>query len=240
MRSQLFGFHIQTKFLYETILGCPLKQAHEITVQQIRKFDGLSQPLIRHHTTVVCDSYTLGLEVPLNPWNEETESIVYKLLEQHAYSDEMQQMHLLRDALSWMWPQFRMSVVAAQFLLAATIEDETHLSLLIGWNKGAAETDISFSRQFVQLYYAHLQQLQIPVTSLIKPTQTEQVPLRRYGPRLDTLEKLQKVRQIRANAKRGTDITINRMTACDKANITLATMKKYEPVLYDRWYDVTY
>lgn len=240
MRSQLFGFPIQTHLIYEAILECSLQQAHEITCQHIRKFEGLLQQLTHNHSATLGEPHALGIEVPLNSWDDATTTVVGQILEHHAYSDEMQRMQLLRQALAWMWPKFQTTAVAAQFLLAATLDSHTHISLQVGWNEGAAEEDVAFAREFVQLYFRYLKQLEVPWRSLILPTEPNQVPPKQYGPRLDTLQKLEVLRTVRERYKRGSTVTINRMAACDEANITLATVKKYEPILYDRWYDVTY
>ncbi len=240
MRSQLFGFHIQTHFIYEAVLACPLVQAHELTIQHIRKFDTLERRLDKRQVTILGQAYTVGIEVPLNPWCDETESVVSQILKQHAFTDEMERMETLRSALAWLWPQFRTTAVSAQFLLSATIDGETHLSLLAGWNEGAAVADTDFSSDFVQLYFRHLEQLKLPFQWTAVPATSSRPEPRKYGARLDTLKKLQDLKKYREESKKSGEVTINRMEGCDKADITLATFKRYDPFLYDRWYDASY
>jgi hypothetical protein len=243
MRSQLFGFHIQTHFLYELLLACPLPQAHSQIVQHTQKFSALiGHQLDNQLGTVLTGSpTTLGVDVPLNEWGEEIIAIFRQVIRDYALTDEFSRMQALQQALSWLWPKFRETAVAAQFLLAATIDGQTHLMLLVGWNDGADESDKVFAGRFVQDYFDYLKQLGVPIACCAAGSAEASSSARPpYSVRDDTLEKIQKLRRARDDYRREHKDVPTRTEACQRAGIAPVTVKKRAPELYERWYDLTY
>jgi hypothetical protein len=243
VRSQLFGFHIQTHFIYEVLLSCPLAQAHNQIVQHTRKFSAaIEQPIENQLRTVLTGSPTsLGVDIPLNDWSEETINIFRQVIRDYALADEWSRMQALQKALSWLWPKFRETAVAAQFLLAATIDEQTHLMLMVGWNEGAAEADKAFADRFIQEYFDYLKQLAVPIAWCAASSAEAASPAKPpYGTRDDTLEKIQALRQARDKHRREHKAVPTRTEACQRAGIAPVTVKKRAPELYERWYDLNY
>jgi hypothetical protein len=242
MRSQLFGFCVDTYLIYEADLNCPLKQAHEVTVQFTKQAGlltgsagGLSQ------VTVISQPYTLGVEIWLTPMNSVEEQIAIDILRDYGRKDEMVRMKLLKNALDWRWLKFRDTAVVAQIFMAATLEGFVHLCVHLGWNKGAALDIKVLAQHFVEGYFGRIKQLNLvrrwrnaypPSPEVIKP--------KSYGIRPDTYEKLQKLREIREKERQKGNIVSTRLAACDAVGIALGTVKKYDKMLHDRWYDASY
>jgi hypothetical protein len=242
MRSQLFGFHIQTQYLFEAILSCPLDQAFELVMQHVRKLDGLSARLEGQHVSVCMgQTYTVGLEIMLNEWDDGVEDSVREIIRHHLYADELTRMRALKLGLTWLWPRMRETATVAQVMLTATIDGDTHVSILVGWNTGATTDDIEFANRFTELFFLYLEQLQIPYQCLtIHSSSVAPVEKRQYGPRADTLEKIQKLRVLRSEYLRGGEVAITRTHTCQLIGITPAIVKRYRPELYERWYDPGY
>lgn len=242
MRSQLFGFHIQTHYLSEAILSCSLQQAQDITVQHLHKLEALSTRLNGQQTGIVTgEAYTLGIEVMLNEWDDELEELVREVIRDQVFMDALTRMRALRLSLSWLWTNFRETAAMAQFMLATTIDEETHLSLTVGWNSGASSEDVALADQFTQLYFVHLEHLGVPFRWLtFRPNEMPTTQKRKYGPRADTLEKMQKLAMLRADYLRNGEVTVTRTHACELVGITPSVVKKYRPELHERWYDPDY
>jgi hypothetical protein len=242
LRSELFGFHVQTYHLYEAILACPLRQAYELVLQYVRKLDGLAARLEGQQVTLYArHTYTIGLEFMLNAWDDGVEDLVWEIVRHHAHADELTRMRALQQGLSWLWPKFRETATVAQLLLGTTIDGDTHLSLATGWNGGASPEDIHTADRFIQLYFLYLEQLNVPLAWLTpQPGHVAAPAARAYGPRADTLEKIQKLRALRSEYLRGGEVAITRTHACELIGITPAIVKRYRPELYARWYDPGY
>jgi hypothetical protein len=242
LRSELFGFHVQTYHLYEAILTCPLRQAYELVLQHVRRLDGLAARLEGQQVTLYSrQRYTIGLEFMLNAWDDGVEDLVWEIVRHHTHADELTRMRALQQGLSWLWPKFRETATVAQLLLATTIDGDTHLSLAVGWNAGASPEDIHMADRFIQLYFLYLGQLNIPFEWLTpQPSDVAEPPRRAYGPRADTLEKIQRLRALRSEHLRSGEVALTRTHACELIGITPAIVKKYQSELYDRWYDPSY
>jgi len=242
MRSQLFGFTLPIHNVYEANLTCSLNQAYEITYQLIQQFGGIGSADIQvGHVTIGREIYTRKVETWFNQWDLETECIIRSVLREYGLRDELLRMERLQEALSWRWFKFRETAVIAQIDLSCTIEKDVHLMILIGWNEGANSEHIRFSSEFVQLYFERYHQLRIPCQwqTVYPPTSTRPQP-RHYGMRLDTAAKLLKLYEFRELERKTGQIISTRMAGCDHAGISLSTFKKYDKMLYDRWYDVEY
>ncbi len=241
MRSHYFGFIVHTHFLYEAELSCSLQHAYDVSVQMIRQLEGITSRLAE--TTVFSgQQYAVGLENWLNDFSPDVEQVAARVLHQYRTADEMLRMRKLQEALDWRWLKFQETAVVVQLSLAQTIQQTVHLMMTVGWNEGAAEDDVSFSSEFVQLYFAYFHRLGIPCEwRLAFPQQTEVTRQPHpYGIRLDTMEKLEALRKMRADACKRGEVKLTRTDGCDLAGITLKTVKKYDKLLYERWYDASY
>jgi hypothetical protein len=246
MRSQLFGFAVDMHMLYEADLNCPLMQAHQVTVQFIRQSGlliGMSGALPQVTSLLPC--YAMGIETWLTPMSPEVEQITSDIVRKYGLSDEMERMKLLKEALDWRWLKFRETAVVAQIYLATTIDERVHLSIQVGWNNGAPLDSKATSLYFVKGYFVHLKQLHFmdkwrTVYPLeIEPTKAAAKP-RAYGIRPDTYERLRKLHEIREKERRKGNIVTTRLAACDAVGIAMSTVKKYDKMLHDRWYDAAY
>ena len=242
MRSQLFGFCVDTYLIYEADLNCPLNQAHEVTVQFTKEVGLLTGSAgVLPQVTVFSRPYTLGVETWLTPMNSEEEQIASDILRDHVWKDEMARMKLLKNALDWRWLKFRETAIVAQLFMAATLEGFVHLSVHLGWNKGAASDSMVLAQHFVQGYFARIKQLNLMHRWRIAyPPAPEAMKPKSYGIRPDTYERLQKLRDIREKERRKGNIVTTRLAACDAVGIALSTVKKYDKMLHDRWYDASY
>lgn len=245
MRSQLFGFFLPTKSIYETNLTCSLEQAEELIMQLIAQVAGFSPLAAPNGMPLSAKVHTQTIETTFNHWDEEIVHLVGGVLCQWTAADELLRMAALQEALSWRWAPFHRKAVIAQFYLSVTIEQQVNLLILIGWNGEADEAEIHQSQEFVHLLAGRFQRVGIPCNwfpthSLIAAPKAPPTSLRQYGLRLDTAGKLLTLRQNREKERQKGHITSTRMAACDHVGLALGTFKKYDQLLYDRWYDVQY
>lgn len=241
MRSQLFGFYIRSCHVYELLIPGPLSHVCDLVIQHIRTFDGLPCRLDNQYALVSSPPYTQRFDIFLNEWDEETVMTVQRIMRDYACVDEFTRMQTLQDALSWRWPKFRETAVAVQFLLSATVNNETHMLLLAGWNDGAATTDIAFPDVFIKRLLRSLHQAGlIPTELLFGSKDKDSESAKPYGARADTIEKLEELRMSRqASIERG-QVTLKWTRGCQLAGITPSIVKKHDPELYARWYDATF
>ena len=238
MRSQFFGFIIQTHFLYEAELACSLQHAHDVSIQMIRQLEGIPSRLAE--TAIFSgQQYAMELEFWLNDFAPDVEQAAARVLHQYGMADEMLRMHMLQQALDWRWLRFQETAVVVQLSLSQTIHQTVHLMMTVGWNEGAEDDAISFSNKFVQLYFAYFNRLGIPCEWCLAFPKEAREP-RAYGARTDTLAKLQELRQERAGSFTKGKVALTRKEGCDLVGITLKTFKKYDMLLYERWYDASY
>lgn len=241
MRSQIFGFPVRTHYMAKAILPCPLKQAYESVRQHTRTLEAHAPWLDRQQTGVGYrgDAYTVGFEVALNEWSEEVQDVVMGVLRALGGVDELLRMHTFKQALAWQWPNMRETITIAQFMLSATIDGDTHMSLQIGWNDGAGPEDIKFAFTFVSTCFHHLEQLKIHTLWMTpSPKGEETVSKRHYGPRPETLEKIQQLMALRDEYVRDGKVVITWTSACELVGITPSVVKKHRPELYERWYEL--
>jgi hypothetical protein len=243
MRSQLFGFSVEAHLIYEADLNCSLTHAHQVTLQftqQLGMINGSSGALPQV-SVLTPQPYSLGVETWLTPMDTEIEEITSDIVRQYGCADEMKRMKLLKQALDWRWLKFRETAIIAQLFLSTTLEGTVHLSIQLGWNEGASSESRTLSTNFVQGYIARLKQL-----SLLYKWRTAYPPLpevmepKSYGIRPDTYEKLRKLREIREEERLKGTIVTTRLAACDAVGIAISTVKKYDKMLYDRWYETSY
>jgi hypothetical protein len=242
MRSQLFGFTVNAHFIYEADLNCPLIQAHQITVRFTQQLGFLNSSLdLLRQVTIIGQPYTLGVETWLLETSHEIDKIASDILREHALSDEMERMKLLKKALDWRWLKFRETAVIAQIYLSTTLEGTVHVSVQLGWNEGAPQDSRQMSVYFVHGYFAQFKQLNLlHKWRTAYPPPVEKTKPKSYGIREDTFQRLQTLRENREKERKGGSVTTTRMEACVTAGIAISTVKKYDKMLYDRWYDASY
>jgi hypothetical protein len=245
MRSQLFGFVVQSQLIYELLLDCSLQQAvltmkqHLVDHGAILPSHPATQSKLIHYLN---DPLTIGFEAYMNEWEEDIVQSVHGVLTQHSLSHEWLRMEELKRSLSWLWPKFRETTVLGQFAFSTTIEDKILLTVILGWNPGAATEDISLIDNFIPLFIRKLEKLGHHFTTVSFPLGQEEVTSQQvnYGPRLETLDKLQKLVAHRRKNMTSKQVNITLKAACQDINLAMTTAKKYAPLLCNRWYDQTY
>lgn len=247
MRSQLFGFIVQSKLFYELLLDCSLQQAVTMLKQHLVDHDAIlpvepvMQPKLIHY---LADPLTVGFEAYISEWDEEIIQSVHGVLAQHSFSHERLRMEELKRTLSWLWPNFRETMVLGQFVFATTIDEKTLLTVNLGWNPGALSVDVAITDKFIPLYLRKLEKLGTQYDVVSFPVYPEEIaPKPRKGkPTAKTLKKLQDLVAYRATHIQSNSnfVGIDKMQACADKNLALKTVKKHAPTLYARWYDANY
>lgn len=241
MRSQVFGFAVNTKYVFELILPCSLFKARDTLVQHMRRL-GAGWQVEKQLFTFMGDPDYMGMDVIFNQWGEEVEEIIRSIVQQHSIGFEPKRIEALREGLAWRYTNIRRTMTSAQFFLAHTVEGQTHMTVFIGWNDDASESDRSLIDMFMEIYLHYLKDLGLttedPRVGVTK--QPVNNPRVRYGPRLDTLDKLEKLRQLRDEHKRQHGQIPVRNHLCQLVGITPTIVKKHRSELYDRWYDMDY
>ncbi|MCA9936744.1 MAG: hypothetical protein KC415_22570, partial [Anaerolineales bacterium] len=83
MRSQLFGFVVQSKLFYELLLDCPQDQAISTMNKHLAEHDALLNPshMMRpgqiHYLN---EPHTIAFETYMNEWDEEIVELVQGVL----------------------------------------------------------------------------------------------------------------------------------------------------------------
>ncbi len=247
MRSQLFGFVVKTHLTYELLLNCPLNQAATTMIEFLRELDaviGTSPDTSSRLIHYLSDPLTLGFEAFLNEWDEEIMQTVRAVLADHALAPEFLRMKRLEDALSWLWPKLRETTVLGNFVFATTIDNQLLLTVSFGWNDGALPEDLAIAESFMPLYTRKVEQLGYTCKLLSPLSQSLQsqvaVSEKKYGPRADTLLKLQELVDYRREYINPKRVGISLKQACMDKNLAMATVKKYAPILCERWYEQRY
>jgi hypothetical protein len=244
MRSQLFGFVVQTHLTYELLLNCPLNQAATTMIEFLREMNAVIGPRPETSSQLIhylSDPLTLGFEAFLNEWDEEIVQTVRAVMADHALAPEFLRMKRLEDALSWLWPKLRETTVLGHFVFATTIDNLVLLTISFGWNDGALPEDVASVESFMPLYSHKVEQLGYTCQLLSPLVQLEKpAPEKKYGPRIDTLLSLKNLVEYRRQHLTRKKVEITLKQACQDNNLAMATVKKYAPVLCARWYDHRY
>lgn len=245
MRSQLFGFVVQSKLFYELLLDCPLQQAVMLMKQHLVDHDAIlpDEPATRSKLIhYLQDPLTIGFEAYMNEWEEEIVQSVHGAMAQHSLSHERLRMEKLKQTLSWLWPKFRETTVLGQFVFATTIDEKTLLTVNLGWNSGALPVDVAVTDKFIPIYIHRLTKLGVQYDVVSFPFYSEEIAPKPHkgGPTTKTLEKLQKLVAYRAERLQPNFVGIDKMQACADQKLALKTVRKYAPTLYARWYDASY
>ncbi len=245
MRSQLFGFVVQTQLIYEILLDCSLKQAVAVMKQHLVALGAIipTQPATKSKLIhYLSEPLTIGFETYLNEWDEEVVKTVHAVTSRHRLSDEWLRMEELKRAISWLWSQFRETTVIGNFVFSTTIEEKILLTVTLGWNSGAKPEAIALTDTFIPIYLKRLERLGHQHTIISFPVGLEKAIKRQpnYGPRLDTLDKLKELVSYRRKHMTQDEVNVTLKTACREVNLAMRTAKKYAPLLCNRWYDETY
>lgn len=239
MRSQLFGFYIPTHSVYEFLSPGPMPHVCDLLLQHMRAYDGAASYLGKQYMKLISPPHTQGFDIFMNEWDEETVRTVQKILRDYAWVDELTRMQTLESALSWRWPKFRETAVAVQFLVTATIDNKTNIFLLTGWNGQADAVDITRAEQFTKSFFHTLNQAGLlPVEIVMGSRETK--PVRSYGMRADTVEKIANLRKTRRDSIKKGRVNLKWTRGCQTEGITPSIVKKYDSELHARWYDPTY
>ncbi len=116
------------------------------------------------------------------------------------------------------------------------------MTVSLGWNAGASLPDIALTEKFIPLYLRKLENLGVQYDVISFPLHPEELAAkpRKGKPSARTLEKLQELVAYRAEHIQTNFVGIDKLQACADKNLAPKTVKKYAPILYERWYDVTY
>lgn len=188
------------------------------------------------------ESNSVKIEAFLNEWPEEVVQTVHAILNQHKQENEWLRMAELKKALAWLWPNLRATTVLGHFVLATTIENQTLLTVTLGWNAGAHHQDVANVDTFMPLYTRKLEKMGFRYDCLSFPLPSDEKTARprKPHPRMETLKKLQDLVAYRARHIEPNFVGIDKMQACADMHLALKTVKKYAPILYERWYDPGY
>jgi len=248
MRSQTFGFHVETRQLFEGIFPHPFPEV---------------QRLLRHHTHIFGDLYmihqrsiTFGSpdmdsgvsfqEFVLNAWDEEIFRTISLVHQACGSIDSIQRLEKMRQAFSFNWLKLQQSAAVAQIALGAMAGNETHMIMTIGWNDDAPEYDVHMASIFFQVLMIGLRTTKITYNSRKFWVESEMEPeivskRRKYGIRLDTVAKLEALKKLREkDRKENGAVTLTKTEACQQVGLTVITLRKYDRLLYDRWDDMKY
>lgn len=248
MRSQIFGFHVQTRQLFEGIFPHPYLQVRQ---------------LLRHHLNLVGDFHTIdhrnvtfGLpgmaactnlqESILNELGEDISRVISLTHQACGHVDSIQRLEKMREALSYNWLKLHQSAAIAQFALGATADNETHMIMTVGWNNEADMETIELTNRLFNTLIYGLRQTKITFNCCHHWVEGEKgtEPLSKrpkYGIRLDTVEKISELKKLREQDKKDNgEVTLTKTEACQLVGLTLVTLKKYDRMLFDRWHEMKY
>lgn len=244
MRSQLFGFVVKTQLIYEFLLNCQLSQAVNTMTELLKQYDSLQvgRPLVPpRFVHYLNDPLTVGLEAHINEWDEEIAQTVNGILAQDALASEFLRMKRIEKSLSWLWPKIRETAVLGHFVFAVTIDNSVLLTVTYGWNVGAVPDDLLAVDNIMPIYVRKMDKMGFTCQQLSPPVQVEKpAPEKKYGPRIDTLVSLKNLVEYRRQHLTRKTVGISLKQACQDNNLAMATVKKYAPVLCERWYDHRY
>lgn len=243
MRSQLFGFVVESKMVSELLIDCPKEQAITLMKQCLVDHGALipSQPGTRSKVIhYINDPLTISFEAYLNEWEEELVQILHRLTSIHCQNNELLRMMELKNALTWVCPEFRETTVLGQFDFWDTLDNTTLFRVTLGWNKDANLLDIALAEDFFSHYKQKLEKMGVKYLTAASFHQEEKAKPKQSKPRRETRMKLDELDQYRSQHIYPQYVGLDKRQACADKNLALKTVKKYAPTLYKRWYDVDY
>ena len=245
MRSQLFGFVVESKMVSELLISCPMEQAVALMKQTLVEHGALisSQPATRSKLIhYIDDPLTISLEAYLNEWEDQLVEILHRLTSIHCHKNELLRMMELKRALALVCPQFREMTVLGQFDFWTVLDNTTLFRVTLGWNEDANLLDIAQAEEFFSHYKQKLEKMGVKYLTAASFHQEEKAKAKpkQSKPRRETRIKLDELDQYRSQHIYPQYVGLDKRQACDDKNIALKTVKKYAPTLYKRWYDVDY
>jgi hypothetical protein len=249
MRSQLFGFIVKPQLMWECQLNCSQQQATTVMIQQLVELGAIVPTIPAHQSRIIhylADPLTCAIEAYLCEWDEEVNETVHAITSTQALTNERLRMEELKRALSWLWPKVRETAVLGQFVLATAIDETLLMTITFGWNEGASTEDIEMASTFMPLLLRKLKLLGYEATPLTEPlvsaknTAAPPPVSAVYGPRIETLNKLRDLIQYRQDNMTRKAVHVNRLASIRTLELAPPTVKKYAPLLYERWYDPAY
>ncbi len=245
MRSQLFGFVVKTQLIYEFLLNCQLSQAVNTMTEFLKQYDSLlvGKSLVPpRFVNYLNDPLTIGLEAHINEWDEEIVQTVNGILAQDALASEFLRMKRIEKSLSWLWPKMRETAVLGHFVFAVTIDNTVLLTVTYGWNDGVVPDDLLAVDNIIPVYVRKMEKMGGYMSAALAAGSdgTTYSQKKKYGPRMDTLITLKNLVEYRRQYLTRKKVEITLKQACQDNNLAMATVKKYAPVLCERWYDHRY
>jgi hypothetical protein len=248
MRSQLFGFIVKPQLMWECQLNCSQQQATAVMVQQLVELGAIVPTIPAHQSRIIhylADPLTCAIEAYLCEWDEEVNETVHAITSARALTNERLRMEELKRALSWLWPKVRETAVLGQFVLATAIDETLLMTITMGWNEGALVEDIEMASSFMPLLLRKLKLLGYEAKPITKPLVPAELaaatpPSPVYGPRMETLDKLHKLVKYRQDNMTRKAVHAKRLESIHTLELAPPTVKKYAPLLYERWYDPAY
>jgi hypothetical protein len=192
------------------------------------------------------DSCASIQESIMNDWGDEVSRIIGLTHQACGHIDSIQRLEKMREALSYNWLKLHQTAAIAQIALGATADNETHMIMTVGWNDEAdAETIEETSSLFDVLLYG-LNETKITFNFRHRWVEGEKATgsaskRPKYGIRLDTVEKLNQLKKLRDEDKRANgEVKLTKTEACELVGLTVVTLRKYDRMLYERWYEMNF
>lgn len=241
IRSAILGSVLPTQYVLSVQLACPLQQADQLISQHIEQQGYTYLPLDGSRparpTAKSKSAYCTAYELYVNEWDEAINQTIRGIRSDCSGQRPTVRVHRHRQTLAY----YEKSVVLVQLDLAAREHNQTVLNIQLAWNRDALEQDTNKAHRFIRHLFDRLKQLNIHFHHLtnhasrkpIKAIDTSRL-------RDETVHKLEKLEAIRNQSKRGGHVTISRTRACREARLSPSTLEKWNPLLVERWTDLTY
>jgi hypothetical protein len=181
-----------------------------------------------------------------NDWGDEVSRVIGLTHQACGRIDSIQRLEIMREALSYNWPKLHQSAAIAQFALGATTDDETHMIMTVGWNDEADAVTVEQTSTLFDVLLYGLRQTKVTFNCRHRWVEGEKstetaAQRRKYGIRLDTVEKLNALKILRdKDKKENGQVTLTRTEACEQVGLTLVTLQKYDRMLHERWYEMNF
>lgn len=248
MRSQTFGFCIETRQIFEGIFPHPFHEVRNLLRHHIHIFGDFSIIQQRNITYGIpdLDSGFSSEEILLSTWDEEIHRTISLVHQACGNIDSIQRLEKMRQAFFYNWLKLQQSATIVHIALGALAGQETHMILTIGWGDDAPQYDVNSADNFFPLLIHRLGETKITYNSIRSWTgfkwETDSVSKRRkYGIRLDTVEKLNQLKKLRDEDKNTNgEVKLTKTEACEQVGLTVVTLRKYDRMLYERWYEMNF
>ncbi len=248
MRSQIFGFHVETRQLFEGIFPHPYHEIRGLLLHHLNMIGGFHTIDQRNVTfgSPGMDSSVSVQEIVLNDWGDEVTRVIGLVHQACGHVDSIQRLEKMREALSFNWLKLHQSAAIAQIALGAMAGNETHLIMTVGWNDEADNDTIDLTGNLFRILLLGLRETKITYNSRRIWVEAEMEPIvaakrPKYGIRQDTIAKFNELKSLRdKDKKQNGKVTLTRTEACEQVGLTVVTLQKHDRMLHERWYDMKY